>query len=63
MFYLSVFIILIDVFVLCVTFFVLIRELHNYMWVCFHFTAFVSQPSELFQEGQPLDFQNRYGEF
>ena len=33
------------------------------MCVFFHFTDSVSQPSELFQEGQPLDIQNRYGEF
>ena len=48
---------------MCYIFFILIRELHKYMWVCFHFTDSVSQPSELFQEGQPLDIQNRYGEF
>ena len=33
------------------------------MCVCFHFTTFVSQPSELFLKGQPLNVQNGDVEF
>ena len=38
-------------------FFILNRELHKSMWVYFHFTDSVSQPSELFQEGQLWTFR------
>ena len=60
---LCVLFVLINVFIQCVIFFVFEYRVIICMWVCFHFTAFESQPSELFQKGQPLDVQNRYGEF
>ena len=53
--------VLIDVFILCVTIF--IRELHKYMWLCFHFTDSVSQPSEAIPERTTLNIQKVYVEF
>ena len=54
--------VLINVFILCVTFFSL-ESYNNYMWVCFHFTDFVSQPSEAIPERTTLHVQNGYVEF
>ena len=62
-FYLSVFIFVLMYLFSVLYFFVFEYRVIIYMWVCFHFTAFVSQPSEVIPEKTTLDVQNGYVEF